>query len=345
MKRYADSPAHSRAFSLIELIVVIAIIAVLIGLLLPAVQKVREASARTTCSNHLKQIALANHHCHDVHGRFPPQAAVRFGSAYYAPLFFHMLPYLEQQTVHDAATPVNGGVIPLWNTPGPTPNSYLRQTRIRTFQCPSDATIGTNFATDWFPGDASYAGNFQVFGNRNYTFPGTTSNVRFEDWDGKSTLLTLTDGSSGTILLAEKLAYCPGVTTATLTQVENSPSITGGSWWMRGIFATGTITGTSPPGQNDSFPGDRLSCVFAGGHSLDGTRWYTGRNSKPQTYGIPSPNTVDGPCDRGLASSSHLGVINIALADGSIRAIQSGIDSTVWWALCTPAGGEVLSVP
>jgi prepilin-type N-terminal cleavage/methylation domain-containing protein len=167
-------PRSRRGFTLIELLVVIAIIAILIGLLLPAVQKVREAAARMSCGNNLKQISLAAHNAHDTNGTLPPMAAFNYGGAYYAPHFFHMLPFIEQQNVHKSATPVTGGgVIPLWETPGQGGTQFLRQTRIKTYQCPSDATIGTNAATDWTPGDASYAANFQVFGNRPWR-PSTT---------------------------------------------------------------------------------------------------------------------------------------------------------------------------
>jgi prepilin-type N-terminal cleavage/methylation domain-containing protein len=321
-------------FTLIELLVVIAIIAILIGLLLPAVQKVREAAARSKCQNNLKQISLACHNANDTFGRLPPVAG-NYGGAYLAPLFFHLLPFVEQKNVWDKAT-LSGFIVPTWNTPGPAAGTFLRQSLIPTYKCPSDPSLGRNQATDWFPGDTCYGGNWNAFGNPAYN----NSTMVVSDWDGKSSIgATFKDGTANTVLFAEKMAYCPGKVGT------NASHAHGGTWWMRGIYSAGSIVNGVPSGgSQDSYPGDRLSAIFGGGYSsLDGTRWYTGTNSKF----LVQPKDFDkttGQCDRGLASSYHPQGLNVGLADGSVRFVTQSIDVANWWAALTPAGGETIGL-
>jgi prepilin-type N-terminal cleavage/methylation domain-containing protein len=326
---------QAAGFTLIELLVVIAIIAILIGLLVPAVQKVREAAARAKCSNNMKQMTLATHNCNDANGRLPPQAGT-FGGAYFAPLLFHLLPYIEQDNTWKAAayldfsaavgtpapnpgTTINIGVIwPTWDSVNTGTNTFLRQTKIPTYQCPSDPSLGN--CIDWCNGDASYAGNFQVFGGQ----VNQTSNT---NWDGQARLpATIPDGTSTTIFFAEKYSRCNGT---------GNP---GGTWWMRGVYHGQQGL---PGGSDDSYPGDRLSAVFAGGRGHDGVVFRTGTASKFLVQPLPFLSNP-GPCDRRLASSPHTAGMNVALGDGSVRFLSAGISPQTWWAACTPAGGEVL---
>ncbi len=182
------------AFTLIELLVVIAIIAILIALLVPAVQKVREAAARTTCANNLKQVGLGIHNYAGVYSaKLPPMEDYSSGQVGYLPFWFSLLPYIEQTPLFNAAqgsgagwgNGVNTKVVPIYICPSdPTPNNYLSQ-------------------NGW--GATSYAPNYYVFGSIQQTQTSTGVVVQV----AKYRIGNIPDGTSNTIGVVERYASCP----------------------------------------------------------------------------------------------------------------------------------------
>ncbi len=314
-----------RGFTLIELLVVIAIIAILIGLLVPAVQKVREAAARTQCSNNLHQMGLAIHNLNDTNSRLPPLLG-RFGqpgpaagqpnNPPWGNVHYYLLPYIEQDNFYKSTyDPLVDG-----NNSSNGYRPWLNRWKpIKSYICPADPSIPANglginvYLAGWpdTPSLCTYASNAQVFANVN-----AAGNVVGPFlWDGAARIsATFTDGTSNTILFAERFGTCGYYMNNT-----SFPAGSGGNVWN--WWSTDSAQAAFAVGVPGSFPAYSI-----------------GPNSKFQVQ--PTPFLKN--CDPFRPSSPHSGVMLVCLGDASVRNLGSAMSGTTWWAACTPNGGEVL---
>jgi len=180
---------HRKGFTLIELLVVIAIIAILIGLLLPAVQKVREAAARMTSQNNVKQLGIAVHSHNDTIGYIPCQWDDNRGGKL-ASQHFWLLPFIEQEAIYKAGMAWTGSIYP-------HDTGVVATAVIKPFISTLDgSTPGSVVYGYW--AISNYAANHGVFGQPNVS------------WNPKRKLEQIKDGTSNTVLFAEKMGQCGG---------------------------------------------------------------------------------------------------------------------------------------
>ena len=310
-----------KGFTLIELLVVIAIIAILIGLLLPAVQKVREAAARMACSNNLKQLGLAAQNYHGDRNQFPPgvnlpytttvgggqQSANAVVPGANESLFEFLLPYVEQNNLANQLTFASNQYA---NTLGQTSPGA---TVVKTFLCPSDT--GPNQITyvsggkTYYFGANSYGGNPGVYGF--YTSSMDQTGIFYIN--SAVSILGVTDGTSNTFLFEERLRSDPTYDVIYGGGVSGSFAQKSGWAWANTLPGYDYLIGAAEP-INWKMPAGLTSDP---GYTYEDLRFAT-------------------------PGSNHTNGANFGFADGSVKFLSQGTTVQVLQQLCTRNGGEVV---
>jgi prepilin-type N-terminal cleavage/methylation domain-containing protein/prepilin-type processing-associated H-X9-DG protein len=342
-----------RAFTLIELLVVIAIIAILIGLLLPAVQKVREAAARMSCQNNLKQIGLAAHNYASANNdMFPPGSNVSPNATSggytlpppiagpYTSVLAYLLPYVEQQNVYNQIpmsyfqlNTTQGAwaySTPPFDYQSGVPSQYqngtgylpIFETHIKTYECPSDSPYSTTGAVNSWVIDA-----WVVVGSSGYAYPAGTYFIDYVyNYPG-----------FGQGLGASNYAGCAGFLSAGFSSSANASLYEGIYYANSQVKIVSIGDGTS----NTIAFGETASGIYHG----NGYRFtWMGAGSLSTEYGLAANRQPpDSPWHPWQYSSRHTNLINFAFADGSVRPITKSADFNMYLAASGANDGVVIN--
>lgn len=321
--------AKRRGFTLIELLVVIAIIAILIGLLLPAVQKIREAANRMKCSNNIKQLGLACHNYNDTNGSLPPGYLRGRGIGTtdennIGPNWLVLLlPFAEQDNLYrqvtNSITNYQNFANPNAAAGGSNDQGWrsIRSTKINTFQCPSEGFLGTqgnragggwergSYAANMGPGDPGG----MAFGGSVGTSVGITGGgVMSINWGAG--VATIEDGSSNTVMV---------------NHLRAGPAAND----MRGTWAFGIPGGSTTA---NSSVGDSLTPNDRGCCSDD----VLGCNDRPDI----AMGCWNGGYGQANARANHTGQVLVGLGDGSVRGVRNSVDARTWCLMNTRNDGQ-----
>jgi prepilin-type N-terminal cleavage/methylation domain-containing protein len=330
-----------RGFTLIELLVVIAIIAILIGLLLPAVQKVREAASRAKCSNNLKQLGIAIHSFHDTNGKFPANQQ-QIGTNVWESLSAHyfILPYIEQQNLFNLIVVPSNAPQPGQSCSGcgngtNWSNAYNgpMNVTISTFICPSSppAPRRGTYNNGWDGPGSNYGWSYgsRAYANWDNNSNGLIAQLR------QTKMADATDGLSNTLLASELLSGSNATQTGGPGKYPYDIFYVGSD----GAFSSLSPADFPPPAQVNAI-GSSVMGSPSGIKSNNGTLplWYPAAQSALNTAAPPNwqyPSVAGSCCPGGAHDwgpgiipprSMHTGGVNAVLGDGSVRFIQNSIN-------------------
>lgn len=317
-----------RGFTLVEMLVVIAVIGVLIALLLPAIQAAREAARQSSCASNMKNIALAMHNYESGHRRLPPSRSGEGGWSAQA----QIVPYLEQGSLYDAmdfsqpygdisldGIPISKVAVPVYTCPS-EPNTHIRNDKY------SPISYGVNMGPwfVWDPADKGTGGNGMFYPNRG------------------SSLRRCADGTTNTLMLAEVKTYTGYYRNAGTPGDESIPSDpadicalggdqekpdSGHTEWVDGRVHQTGFTATFAPNT------EVICSIDGADRDGDYNSWQEGKDpNTAKTYAAVT------------SRSHHPGMVQAAMMDASVQAFPDGTDQDLWRALSTPGGDENMSL-